>query len=380
MKAILAQGCLILATCLIFAIQVSFNPQLVEAQNGDAVHVLALINEVRVAAGLAPLVENPQLGAAAQAHADDMAKNGVNLGHRGSDLSTPAERVTRAGYPPYSWGVFAGENWAAYRTVEASMDAWMSDKPHRDNILRPQYREIGIGLAYTLSGTPILVTDFGAEPNVLPAWIDGSGGPVILRISNEDAAPNGDGPHVIGHVMTMQISTDPEFSNARVMPYAPIYLLASSDRAAISKVYVRLSDGLGRVVTTIASESPVTLGRAGNLAGKSSPLATRTPTATRRPTALVLASVAGPSLTPMPEESPVLAPVDTEIELSPTPSPLPPSPPSNLRRPAKARVSADTSETGSLSDYEVSSIAGTFFTGAGLMLLLAFSVLKVRNR
>ncbi len=85
-----------------------------EAQSSGAGRVLTLINQARAGAGLAPLAMNSQLTAAAQGHADDMARNGVGIGHGGSDGSTPTTRILRAGYPAYSWGPEVGENWAAF--------------------------------------------------------------------------------------------------------------------------------------------------------------------------------------------------------------------------------------------------------------------------
>lgn len=131
------------------------------AQEDVAAQVLARINQARAAAGLPALARSAQLDAAAQAHADDLRKNGVSLGHRGSDGSTIKQRLERAGYG----GAVTGENWAAYRTLDQIMDFWLNDPPHRQNILRAKFREIGIGVAARANGGLIVITDFGAPAN-----------------------------------------------------------------------------------------------------------------------------------------------------------------------------------------------------------------------
>ena len=132
------------------------------AQNDTAGQVLARINQARGDAGLPPLTRNAQLDAAAQAHADDLQKNGVSLGHRGSDGSSIKQRIARAGYG----GGTTGENWAAYRTLDQIMNFWLKDPPHRRNILHSKFREIGIGVAHRANGGLIVITDFGAPGNV----------------------------------------------------------------------------------------------------------------------------------------------------------------------------------------------------------------------
>jgi uncharacterized protein YkwD len=111
--------------------------------------VLELVNQERRRAGLAPLSLNSQLAAVAQGHSQDMADHNF-VSHNGSDGSSPFDRMQRAGYH-FSW---AGENIAAGQsTPEAAMSSWMNETPpndgHRRNILSPNYREIGIGYAFS---------------------------------------------------------------------------------------------------------------------------------------------------------------------------------------------------------------------------------------
>jgi uncharacterized protein YkwD len=83
------------------------------------------------------------------------------------------ERMRAAGYQ--SNNAITGENiaWAAGELASPFeiVDLWMHSPPHRENILRPQFTEIGIGL---VRGAPAkqrsdqtpwtYTTDFGGPP------------------------------------------------------------------------------------------------------------------------------------------------------------------------------------------------------------------------
>ena len=147
-------------------------PGSANAQAPDAVTDLAArINRERISRGLTPYALNAQLTKAAQLQANDIAATG-NYSHTGSDGSTVFDRVARTAFGAYSWGRRLGENWAWYPNATSAMTMWMDSAPHRSNILHSLYREIGVGIAPS-KGNTIFVVDFGAEPNVLPAFIDG---------------------------------------------------------------------------------------------------------------------------------------------------------------------------------------------------------------
>jgi uncharacterized protein YkwD len=77
--------------------------------------------------------------------------------------------MAAAGYPVTSTST--GENLAwgthANATPVRIVDGWMNSAGHRENILRPQFTEVGVGVAYdaptAASVTPVGVytTDFG---------------------------------------------------------------------------------------------------------------------------------------------------------------------------------------------------------------------------
>lgn len=89
------------------------------------------------------LAWNAQLQHAATVHAVNMATTGV-YSHTGSNGLTFHQRATAAGYA-YS---FLGENIDAQRTsVQAAINSWMGSPHHCKNIMRTQFRDIGVSCA-----------------------------------------------------------------------------------------------------------------------------------------------------------------------------------------------------------------------------------------
>jgi len=105
-----------------------------------------IMNEVRAAHSLPPLVYNETLAQAAQIQANDCASRGW-CSHTGSDGSDIKERILRVGYVPASWA----ECWALRLSPQAAIDIWMDEvppnDPHRRTLLTTWLTEIGIGVA-----------------------------------------------------------------------------------------------------------------------------------------------------------------------------------------------------------------------------------------
>jgi uncharacterized protein YkwD len=115
---------------------------------------LCLVNGERADRGLAPLTANARLADAATAYAQDLVA-GQYFSHTGRDGSGVLERIKRSGYVPRGTAYVLGENLAwgsgALATPGAIVNAWMNSPGHRDNILNPDFREIGVGI---VSGNP----------------------------------------------------------------------------------------------------------------------------------------------------------------------------------------------------------------------------------
>jgi uncharacterized protein YkwD len=106
--------------------------------------MIAHINRHRMRDGLAPLRAEPLLDRAAQRHASDMADNDF-FGHDGSDGSGIGARASHAGY---GWRRIAENVSAGAESPEEVVDGWMASEGHRRNLLRPGFRDAGVGYAF----------------------------------------------------------------------------------------------------------------------------------------------------------------------------------------------------------------------------------------
>jgi uncharacterized protein YkwD len=123
----------------------------------DEQTILDLTNKAREKEKLPPLKLNPLLTKVARAHSANMAKQG-KLSHD-LDGKTPSQRMKDAGYAA-SWG---GENVANTDgdTAASIFQMWMESKPHKENILKDKYKEIGVGVAKNAKGEVYYTQVFG---------------------------------------------------------------------------------------------------------------------------------------------------------------------------------------------------------------------------
>ncbi len=124
--------------------------------------LLMMTNQKRQENGLPPLSINSSLAQAAQRKADDMfAKN--YWAHIAPDGTTPWYFIKSSGYEY----IYAGENLArGYTTSSDVINAWMASPSHRENMLSPNYKEIGFAIKDgTLTGddTVLVVEEFGSR-------------------------------------------------------------------------------------------------------------------------------------------------------------------------------------------------------------------------
>lgn len=130
--------------------------------------VASLTNQDRLEDGLPPLAVSPLLTEAAQLKAEDMAQHSY-YAHTGPDGKTMLDWMNQVGYRYLN----AGENLVIDRTTaEQAVDAWMNSPDHRANILRPQFTQIGVGVAegeYQGIHTIFVVQEFGTPYPTAPA-------------------------------------------------------------------------------------------------------------------------------------------------------------------------------------------------------------------
>ena len=113
--------------------------------------VLDLVNQERRKRTLPMMKQNSLLDLAAQHHAEDMAKRGF-FSHQTPDGRGPEDRIRATGYfakpCECSYNFSYGENIAkGQKTPRDVMKAWMNSKIHRENILKPDFNELGVGYA-----------------------------------------------------------------------------------------------------------------------------------------------------------------------------------------------------------------------------------------
>jgi len=106
-----------------------------EKQNFD------MTNIARIRAKLPPLKWNSKAAAVARAHSMDMASHRF-FSHTSPRTGSPFDRLQKAGIPMLA----AGENIASRQLdgIEVHI-AWMNSAGHRQNILHPAFKELGVG-------------------------------------------------------------------------------------------------------------------------------------------------------------------------------------------------------------------------------------------
>lgn len=157
------------------------------------------VNQTRQSLGVGALTESEELNAAAQMKAEDMAQNEY-FAHTSPSGVTPWTWFLKAGYN-YK---YAGENLAiGFFESEEVFQAWLNSPSHRDNLINPNYKEIGTAVlkGYGDGGAIIVVQLFGAEKQ--PAVAVAPVKPVVQK-------PEVQAPAVINEPQATAIVNEPE--------------------------------------------------------------------------------------------------------------------------------------------------------------------------
>jgi uncharacterized protein YkwD len=103
----------------------------------------ALVNQKRGSLGIPILKKSPLLGRVARNHSRDMS--GRDFFHpTNPDGRGPKARLEESGY---AWRTFGENIGCGQESPRLIFKAWLKSKSHRENMLNPFYREIGIGFA-----------------------------------------------------------------------------------------------------------------------------------------------------------------------------------------------------------------------------------------
>ena len=106
-----------------------------------------LLNEDRIANGLAPLPLDQELSRIARVKSQDMNDNNY-FAHESPTYGKAADMLRHFGYAFNG----VGENIAHHATVLKAQAAFMSSSGHRANILGSQWTKVGIGVSYDENG------------------------------------------------------------------------------------------------------------------------------------------------------------------------------------------------------------------------------------
>ena len=144
--------------------------------------LLILTNQQRQNNNLAPLTDNSELDQAAANKAADMFSKDY-WAHNSPDGTTPWVFIKAAGYNY----IYAGENLArGFNSASDVINAWMNSPEHRQNVLSPNYQNVGFAVATgTLTGedTVLVVEELGST-TLAPAPIaSGAKTPVAVAIA-----------------------------------------------------------------------------------------------------------------------------------------------------------------------------------------------------
>ena len=118
--------------------------------SADAEDVVARTNGERTRLGLDALARSPRLMKAAQLQADQMASMRT-MAHDlpGAAFPSPESRLQAAGYRAMASGENVAEGYSSATTVVAG---WMKSSGHRENIVSPNFTEMGAGVAVGSNG------------------------------------------------------------------------------------------------------------------------------------------------------------------------------------------------------------------------------------
>jgi uncharacterized protein YkwD len=199
--------------------------------------LVRMTNERRAEAGLAPLVLNPQLSQAATAKAHYMFDKNF-WAHNAPDGTTPWVFIKSSGYEY----IYAGENLArGFNTAGDAMNAWMASPGHRENIMSPNYNEIGFSVATgSLTGedTILIVEMFGSRstdvahvgtsqqlipPTTVPTVAIAAVSPVVAQAVLPSVQPT-------NAIVTIPpiAATNPSVSPEQTVPPSPYQLLQTN--------------------------------------------------------------------------------------------------------------------------------------------------------
>jgi uncharacterized protein YkwD len=131
-----------------------------------AARTVEATNEARRDHGLAALEVNQVLADVARAHSQDMIRRHY-FDHAAPDGVVPEDRIRRAGLEFSRVGENLHKNAGFENAVSTAVRSWLQSEGHRELLLAPAFREIGVGVAVDEEGT-IYFTQLFLTPPLRP--------------------------------------------------------------------------------------------------------------------------------------------------------------------------------------------------------------------
>ncbi len=205
--------------------QTEANIQIVYQSDDFVREVVDLTNAERVSAGLPALTANALLTQSAQGHSEAMAAGDFFDHINPLTGLEPKDRITAAGY---QWNAI-GENIASGQTTpQEVIQSWMSSPGHRENILSPDFTEIGVGYFQKPGDTHATywVQNFGHPTNSSTFQTPTSMATLNLIASTQ--APN--------DLINMTVTAEPQEANVEAPISVEITLTGNSENCGQSVV------------------------------------------------------------------------------------------------------------------------------------------------
>ena len=162
-KSILFFIAILFAGSFLFSfLRTNYSSVLGISSNISVQELLVITNQERQANGLQPLQLSNELSSAADGKANNMITENY-WAHESPSGVTPWVFIKNAGYNY----VYAGENLArGFTNTSDVTSAWMASPTHRQNVLSPNYKEVGFAIRTGVLGgeeTVLVVEMFGSR-------------------------------------------------------------------------------------------------------------------------------------------------------------------------------------------------------------------------
>lgn len=217
-----------------------------------------LANEDRIVNNAIPLTVNPLLAQAAIKKAEDMVKKGY-FSHTSPEGVLPWYWLDKVGYN-YS---YAGENLAVNFTDSKDVqNAWLNSSAHKANIIKKEFKEIGIGTAegkYQGKDATFVVEFFGtpARSNtVAVAKKSNTQTPISVSDSNQLPAK------VLGEETAIVVKTD----TSKIQPIKSSLEIISTSPVSTTRNILYVLVGIFSIVLALAVLIKIKVQHAGVIA------------------------------------------------------------------------------------------------------------------